>query len=585
VATVDEAMQAALARHHAGQFAEAEQIYRQILEVLPNHADARHLLGIVAHQTGRSELAIECILQAIALNPNCEGYYLNLGGVYLDQGRVDDSILCFRQALLQKGDLAPAYYNLATALRLKGQFAESADSCREAIRLNPGYAEAHNNLGATLQVMGQLFEAQEQFEQALRLNPSLPDGYFNLGNVLRLQGRYDEAVRYCRQALQMKPQSADSYSNLGAALLGQGSLAEAIANLREAVRIAPRLIEAQSNLATALRQAGQWDESLALSRQVVSQDPKFASAHLNLAYSYLLAGDFARGWEHYEWRPDLQVLAARQFAAPRWDGSSLEGKTILVYDEQGLGDSLQFARFIPLLQRRGARVVLECHRPLARLLRSCPGIADVIPRGDPLPVCDFHSPLLSVARLLGIELATIPAEVPYLFADRELTEVWRQRLAGDRFKVGLVWQGSTHHQGDRYRSLRLDELAAQIALPGVRYYSLQKGAGREQLAGVAKSLAIEDLAADLHDFADTAAAVQQLDLLISCDSAPVHLAGALGVRTWVPLHFSPDWRWLLGRDDSPWYPTLRLFRQSTLGDWREVFQRLADELRPLVAGL
>ena len=208
----------------------------------------------------------------------------------------------------------------------------------------------------------------------------------------------------------------------------------------------------------------------------------------------------------------------------------------------------------------------------------------MIPRGDPLPACDFHSPLLSVARLLGIELATIPAEVPYLSADRELTDVWRQRLAGEGFKVGLVWQGSTHHQGDRYRSLRLDELAAQIALPGVRYYSLQKGAGREQLAGVANSLAIQDLAADLHDFADTAAAVQQLDLLISCDSAPVHLAGALGVRTWVPLHFSPDWRWLLGRDDSPWYPTLRLFRQSTLGDWREVFQRLADELHQLVAG-
>ncbi len=226
--------------------------------------------------------------------------------------------------------------------------------------------------------------------------------------------------------------------------------------------------------------------------------------------------------------------------------------------------------------------MLECHSPLARLLRSCPGVAEVIPRGDPLPRYDFQSPLLSVARLLKIDLATIPAEIPYLSTDHELADIWRRRLAGDGLKVGLVWQGSTHHQGDRYRSFRLEELAEQIAMPGVRYYSLQKGAGREQLAGASKRWGIEDLAPDLHDFADTAAAVQQLDLLISCDSAPAHLAGALGVRTWVPLHFSPDWRWLLEREDSPWYPTLRLFRQPTVGDWSSVFQRLGQELARLV---
>ena len=532
--TVDEVLQAALARHNAGQFAAAEQLYGQILGVAPNHADALHLLGVVAHQTGRSQRAVELISQAIALNPTCEGYYLNLGGVHLDAGRVDESIACFRQALQRKPDFAAAYYNLATALRLKGQLVESADSCREAIRLNPGYAEAHNNLGATLQAMGRLDEAQRQFEQALQLNPDLPDGFFNLGNVLRMQGRYDEAVRYCRQALQRQAKSAEAYSNLGAALLGQGSLDEALANLREAVRLAPRHVESLSNLATALRQAGQWSESLAFSRQAIALDPSFAPAHLNLAYSYLLAGDFARGWEHYEWRPDLKLLSERKFVGPRWDGSSLQGKTILVYDEQGLGDSLQFARFIPVLERLGARVVLECHPPLFRLLRSCLGVAEVIPRGDPLPKYDLQSPLLSVARLLTIDLATIPAEIPYLATDREVADVWRRRLAGEGLKVGLVWQGSTHHQGDRYRSIALEALAAQIAMPGVRLYSLQKGAGWEQLAGAAKRWAIEDLAAELHDFADTAAAVQQLDLLISCDSAPAHLAGALGVRTWVP---------------------------------------------------
>jgi hypothetical protein len=380
----------------------------------------------------------------------------------------------------------------------------------------------------------------------------------------------------------MKPGSADAYSNLGAALLGQGQLPEAIAQLREAVRLGPRLVEARSNLATALRQEGHWEESLVHAHLAIEQDPDFPSAHLNLAYSYLLAGDFAGGWKHYEWRPDLRVLNARTFLAPRWNGSSLEGKTILLYDEQGLGDSLHFARFASVLQRRGARVVLECHRPLVRLLRSCRGIAEVVGRGDPLPAYDVHFPLLSVAGMLGIDRATIPCEIPYLAADHDLTEHWQKRLAGEGPKVGLVWQGSTHHQGDRYRSFRLEELASHIAMPGVRFFSLQKGSGLDQLATVAGNLPLEDLGPDLHDFADTAAAVTQLDLLISCDSAPVHLAGALGVKTWVPIHFSPDWRWLLGRDDSPWYPTLCLFRQATPGDWSEVFQRIAGELRKLV---
>jgi hypothetical protein len=220
---------------------------------------------------------------------------------------------------------------------------------------------------------------------------------------------------------------------------------------------------------------------------------------------------------------------------------------------------------------------------LARLLRTCPGAADVIPRGDPLPSYDVHSPLLSIAGLLGIELATIPANVPYLAVDRQLTEFWRERLAGPGLKVGLVWQGSIHHQGDRYRSLRLNELAPHLSVPGVRFYSLQKGDGRDQLAAVAGRLAIEDVAPELHDFADTAALLQQLDLLISCDSAPLHLAGALGVPAWVPLHFAPDWRWLLDRSDSPWYPSLRLWRQTECGNWAGVFHRIGQELAKLAA--
>jgi hypothetical protein len=430
---------------------------------------------------------------------------------------------------------------------------------------------------------GQPDEAAASYRQALRLQPDYAEAHNNLGVALKRQARLDEAAACFRRALRHKP-DAEVLNNLGDTLREQGKPAKAVASLRQAVRLQPNHATARNNLGVALEKQGRLEEALACYQKALYLQPDYAQAHLNRSLLWLMAGRYEQGWPEYEWRWRLPGYALSPCALPRWDGSPLGGRTILLRAEQGLGDTLQFVRYAALLKRQGATVLLECQGPLRTLLAGCPGIDRLVARGES-PPADVQAPLLSLPALLGTTLASVPAPVPYLYADPGLVAHWAEQLRVMRgFKIGIAWQGSKAYLDDRGRSIPLAEFAPLAQERGVRLISLQKGLGAEQLRQVAGQFPVLDLGSRLDEagaFLDTAAALKSLDLVVACDTALGHLAGALAVPVWLALPYVPDWRWLLRRDDSPWYPTVRLFRQHRLGDWQGVFERMAAEVRGL----
>ncbi len=517
--TVAQALDLAMQQHRAGNLAQAEHIYRAILRVDPLQAEALHLLGLIAYQSGHPDIARTYLTQALHLQPDFPVAHNSLGVVFRSQGKLAEAGTCYQQAL----------------------------------RLNPDYAEAHYNLGIVWQHQGKLAEAEACYQYALRLQPAFVLAHNNLGNVLQEQGKLTEAAACYQQALRLQPDCAMAHNNLGNVRKEQGQLAEALACYEQAITL----------------------------------EPDYADAHLNRALAWLLAGQYEQGWPEFEWRWRCPGYALAPCAAPRWQGQPLQGQTILLRAEQGLGDTLQFIRYAALVKQRGGRVLVECQQPLLQLLARCPGIDGLVARGaTPSEKVDVQAPLLSLPCLFGTTLATVPAPIPYLSADPCLVEHWRQQLCPlPAFKIGIAWQGSLLYRSDRARSIPLTAFAPLGRLKGVQLISLQKGLGTEQLRDVADHLAILDLGSRLDEtagaFMDTAAVMHSLDLVLTCDTALGHLAGALGVPVWLALPFVSDWRWLLHRDESPWYPNVRLFRQREPGNWPEVFERIAAEIRQL----
>jgi tetratricopeptide (TPR) repeat protein len=376
------------------------------------------------------------------------------------------------------------------------------------------------------------------------------------------------------------------YVSQGDTLQLIGKIEEAKAAYQLAARVDPKCRFAWAGLGMMYQVEGDFREAEVCYRRALAIDPEVGQAHFNLAALLLVHGQFAEGWAEYAWRWKIpNAIRQRDSAGTLWDGSPLPHGTLLLFGEQGLGDTLQFIRYVSLVRQRVGRVIVECHPNLRSLFGRLPGIDQVVVRGEPRPICNAQVPLLSLPGICGTLLETIPAEVPYLRSDPDRVARWRDELGKTAgFRVGVVWQGNPQHRFDRYRSFSALELAPLADVPGVQLYSLQKGEGSEQLPALAGRCPIVDLADRIQDFDDAAAVMKNLDLVVSCDSAPVHLAGALGVRVWVPLPHTPDWRWLLEREDSPWYPTMRLFRQPPDGNWAPVFQRLAGELASLAAG-
>jgi len=412
---------------------------------------------------------------------------------------------------------------------------------------------------------------------------TLPESQLALGNALRDDGQIDQAIAAFRQAIVLNPKFAEAYGNLGAALQHQGQLEESAAAFRQALAINPNLAHGHSNLGTVLEAQGQMDLAIAAYRQGIAVQRDSPIAHHNLALALLLLGDFRQGWEEYEWRWKCKDFPSNRlnFPQPQWDGSNLNGRTILLYPEQGLGDTIQFVRYVPLVAERGGKVIFGNRALMERLLQSIPGVEKWVAPGEALPPFDLHCPLLSLARAFGTTLESIPASVPYLFPDAKLRESWRTRLTAypAELRVGLAWAGRPTHKNNRNRSMNLADLAPLLRLPGVRFISLQKGEAAAQATTLPEEERLVDWTQELQDFADTAALIANLDLVISVDTAVAHLAGAMGKPVWTLLPFAPDWRWLLHRDDSPWYPTMRLFRQRSPGDWRSVIDRVAEAMK------
>jgi GT2 family glycosyltransferase/Flp pilus assembly protein TadD len=472
---------------------------------------------------GKFDRAIHTFQKAIDLSPlNASGCYLNMGYALKQQGRIDEAILCYEKA----------------------------------VSLQPGYVDAYCNLGNAYKEKNELTQAIGYYQKALALNPADEDSLYNLGNIFREQGKFDEAIESYQRALNIRNDHLDAHSNLCVVLKEKGNLKEAEKCCRKLIKIAP----------------------------------DFPEARWNLALIQLLAGKLKEGWEGYEWRWKKQDFAAAQrgFPRPLWTGFKIDGKTILIHTEQGYGDAIQFIRYVPMLVERGVRVIVECPRELKSLMATFEGISKVFARGESLPDFDVHCPIMSLPGAFGTTLETIPSKIPYVAADLSVFNQWREKIRDDRnanLKVGIAWAGSPAHKNDKNRSCPFDQLLPLFSLKNITFYSLQKNDGRHSPATNSDIDNFMDYTGEIHDFLDTAGLMQNLDVVISVDTAAAHLAGALGKEVWTLLPFAPEWRWMLKRKDSPWYPTMKLFRQDRFGNWQGVIEKVKNELENLSASI
>ena len=489
------------------------------------------------------------------------------------------------------GDSAPAEGDAlvreALAHQEAGEFGEAERRLYRALALAPSSVALHLLLGNLYRLQGKFDAALDCCLEAARLAPGLASVRNNLGNAYRDLGRTEEAVAEYRRAVALDADLPEAQFNLGAALQRRGAGEEAAACYRAVLRVRPEFSAAHLNLGLLLEELEDAAGSIAAYRAAVAAEPGMVEAHVNLGMQLLLTGAFAEGWEHYEWRLRYPEYSGADLAARAepWDGGALDGRTILLEAEQGFGDAIQFLRYAPMVSAHGGRVLVRCAPELVALAAHVPGVAGAVARGETLPPFDLWCPLPSLPRLFGTALQTIPDRVPYLFADPAKLQRWKRRIGdgAEACRVGLVWASQSGHRTAPAKSIPLALLAPLGGIDGIRFYGLQKGEAALEARHAPASLRIDDLSMELADFSDTAAAVANLDLVISVDTAVAHLAGAMGVPVWTLLKFAPDWRWLLGREDCPWYPSMRLRRQAVPGDWSPVIAALATAL-PAFAG-
>ncbi|HYV36861.1 MAG TPA: tetratricopeptide repeat protein [Gemmataceae bacterium] len=550
MATVAEAFAQAKKSFETGDSARAEFICRQIVAMQAGQAAVWFLLASACEHQGKVAEAGAHYRQVIRLLPDCAEAHTGLGNTYARQGQPADAEKCYR----------------------------------EAVRLRPSDARTHYNLGVVATQQGNYQDAITHYQEAVRLDPKDVEALSNLGNVQRLLGQAEQAVASQQQALQLQPNSTTIINNLAATLVDVGRLDEAIGYFHQALRMDANLVECYNNIGQLRKQQGRLDEALANFEHALRLVPDHAAARWNRALIWLLLGDWQRGWPEYEWRWHQPGRTRPASPQPLWDGAPLNGRTILLGAEQGLGDTIQFIRYAALIKERGGNVIVECPPTLMRLLAGVRGIDQMVLANSPQPPHHVQAPLLSLPGILGTSVDTIPTGGPYLSADTTLMDHWNRFLTPLwGFKVGIAWQGNPRFCDDRQRSIPLSQFSGLASINGVRLISLQKGPGVEQLREHSQ---VMDLGSTLDEangpFMDSAAIMKHLDLVICSDSAVAHLAGALGVPVWLALPLVPDWRWLLEREDTPWYPTMRLFRQKRIGDWDDVFRRIGEELRTLV---
>lgn len=568
-----------------GMLQEATQLVQAALTIDPDHANAHFNLGNMQRELGQYEAALASYDRTIALTPDHSAAHMNRGVALFELGQFLESLSSYDQALVFRPQSADIHTNRGNALSRLGRSDEALASYDRAIAIEPDYAEAYSNLGTLLVEMGHPHAALSNYERAIELRPDDAQAHFLQGVAHSALGQWDRAVASYDKAIALLPDYSGAQSNRGVALMRLGLVEEARTNFERMIDRRPDNAEAHYNLGLAQFVLQQFDDALASFTRATVLKPDFAEAHHNEALVRLLKGDFALGWEKFEWRwthKDL-VSKKRNFAQPLWLGDAdLSGRTILLHSEQGLGDAIQFCRYVPMVAKKGAKVILEVSPLLKDLMRSLDGHATIIAFGDPLPDFEFHCPLMSLPLAFKSRLETIPAEVPYLSADPVYVEKWRPRLpASSGPRIGLVWAGNPKLANDLQRSLSLELILPIVSSSGAEFFSLQKDLREGDREVLQTNARIHAVGPDLGTFADTAAVVSMLDLVISVDTSVAHLAGAMGKPIWLLLPYIREWRWLLERDDSPWYPTARLFRQSRDGDWYGVLERVARDISRL----
>lgn len=586
-ATADELMARGVALQNAGQPAAAALLFGQVLQQRPEDPDALMALGVLALLEGQTEKAVPLLARSLRQRHHNAAGFSNLCAALRALGRLDQAEVAGREAVLIDPDLDLAQHNLASVLLDRGNHEGALEPLRRYVALVPDATLQRFLLGTSLMALDRYSEAESIWRDLLRLTPEDGRAHANLGVVLKNLRRYAEAIQAYRRALLLMPDEAAVMSNLGLSLSQLGDRDEdAILWLRRAVRLKPDFADAWVNLGLVMRNQNRIEQAMDFCQSALNADPDHAEAHTLLATCLLLKGQMRAGFAAYEWRTRLRDFPARRrdYPSPPWTGGNPAGLTLLVHDEQGLGDGIQFARYVPLLAKRGARVILECAPALVRIFTSLAGGATIVAHGDPLPPHDAHVPLLSLPHLLDLD--EMPATVPYLSAEPALTMNWAWRLSSFAgLKVGLVWAGNPDFKDDRRRSPGLSAFLPLLEVPDVSFFALQKGGGRADLEtlGTAPRRNFTDLGADISDFVDTAAIMANLDLVISSCTAPPHLAGALGRPIWTLLPLNADWRWRNRGTDTLWYPGMRLFRQERAGDWGSVVARVRAALINRVA--
>jgi len=545
---IAQALQEAVALHRQGRLRAAEKLYARVLKAAPDNFDALHLLGSLKAQAGQMGDALRLISAATKINPRAPDALVNLANVLHALKRDADALDCLDKALaISPGDLH-ALQNRGSALLALNRPQEALNSFEQVVQREPRNGQALLNRGVALATLNRHVEALADFDAALRAAPGQPDVLFNRGNALMQLDRQPEAIAAFDRVLAAIPTHARAWNNRGRALEALNRHEEAVASFGKAIAL----------------------------------QKDYADAHFNQALALLTVGDLKRGFTQYEWRWQRSGMsdARRGYGRPLWLGEfPLGHKTILLHAEQGLGDTLQFVRYAPLLARAGARVVLEVQPELKALLSRLDGVASCHARGETLPAFDLHCPLGSLPLAFKTEPATIPADIPYLRADGERVAKWRpaiEALPGKR--VALTWAGHIRHANDRNRSIDLAQLEPLLALDGISFVSIQRELREKDAALLARYPNVSHLGGELADMADTAAVTALVDLMIAVDTSVVHLAGAMGRPLWVMLPFAPDWRWTISSEHSPWYPQARLLRQPAAGDWQSVIAKLRDEL-------
>jgi tetratricopeptide (TPR) repeat protein len=609
------------AHHQAGRLDDARRLYDLVLTQDPGNFDALHLSGVLRIQAGRPDEAVALIERAIQAQPDVAIAYGNLASALNSLGRLDEAVRRSDQAIALEPDYAEAhgnrgqalyrlgrldealdsygrvvalkadarsFLNQAVVLRELGRTREAVESFDQALARNPDSADAHHGRGVALRELGQLTDSVAAFDRAIALKPNHAQSHYDRAAALREMGRSEAALEGYDRALALRPAYPEALGNRANALADLGRLEEALDGYDQALALDPGNVEAHTNRGVLLQRLRRLDEAMASYDRALALRPDDAEANVNQAMCRLALGDYALGWRQYEARRGVRrAEAGRERSGPLWlGGEDLHGRTILLHAEQGLGDVLQFCRYAPLVAARGAKVVLEVYPAVSRLMRRLPDVDQVVEYGAALPAYDLQTPLMSLPLALGADPET--ASAPYLSADPDDVAYWAERLGpGGGLKVGLCWAGGVRPDQpvvdavDKRRSLPLSILAPLSGVEGVRWYSLQKGPPAAEAAAIGSGwpgAPIIDFTAELENFADTAALVANLDLVIACDTSVAHLAGAMGKPVWILNRFDGCWRWLADRDDSPWYPSACLFTQAAAGDWAGVIERVKSEL-------